>query len=199
MTIEELQLEKFLNIESLKTRVTELHPQIRNAVQANRERSREYARKGVLPNFTDSDYVLVAREDFYPGEKLALRWRGPCLIVKPKINFVFNVEDLRTGVKEEIHGSRLKFYHDASLDAEAVMSRVLPSETGMVVARPMRLEEHDDGLYVVVHWKGLPHSEDTLEPLGKVYEDLPRMLERLFTRKNTPTHLAEKARILLAL
>ena len=63
----------------------------------------------------------------------------------------------------------------------------------------MRLEEHDDGLDVLVGWKGLLYSEDTLEPLGNVYEDVPRILERLVTRKNTPTHLAEKARSLLAL
>ena len=84
VTIEKLQLEKSLNIESLKTRVAELHPQIQNTIQANREQSREYARKGVLPDLTDGDYVLVAREGFFPGERLALRWRGPRRIVKPK-------------------------------------------------------------------------------------------------------------------
>lgn len=63
----------------------------------------------------------------------------------------------------------------------------------------MRLEEHPDGLYVFVRWKGLSHSDDTVEPLQKTYEDVPQMLERRLSRQKTPKELAEKARSILAL
>ena len=112
---------------------------------------------------------------------------------------VYLVEDLRTGELEELHASRLKFYHDQTLDMDAVMSHVLQSETGMTVQRLLRLEEHPDGVYVLVRWKGLPNSDDTLEPLVKVYEDVPRMLERLLNGKNSPRELVAKARKILAL
>eukprot|EP00171_Calliarthron_tuberculosum_P004016 IDg4016t1 len=60
------------------------------------------------------------------------------------------VEDLRNGLTEDVHVSRLKFYHDPSLDTEAVMAHVVSSETGMPVQRLMRLVESSDGLMVQV-------------------------------------------------
>lgn len=78
------------------------------------------------------------------------------------------------------------------------MSHVLSSETGMIVSGLMCSEEHAVGLYVFVLRKGLPNSEDTSKPLLKVYEDVPRMLERLVNRKNTLPLLADKAQSILA-
>ncbi len=34
------------------------------------------------------------------------------------------------------------------------------------------------GLYIHVRWKGLSSKEDTLEPLQKVYEDVPKMVPK---------------------
>lgn len=45
------------------------------------------------------------------------------------------------------------------------MSYHLRQETGMPVQRLMRLIEADDGSMVQVRWRGLPPSEDRLEPL----------------------------------
>ena len=70
---------------------------------------------------------------------------------------------------------------------------------GMSAARLMSLVDTEDGLKVIVRWKGLPNSEDTEEPLERVFEDVPQMLLRLLRRKNTPAPLAEKARSLLSL
>ena len=114
-------------------------------------------------------------------------------------DYVYQVEDLPNGVLEDIHANRLKFYRDSELDTRVIMSHVLSSETVMPVSCLMRLEDTEDGLKVLVRWKGLPNSEDSLEPLARVYEDVPQMLLRLLQRKNTPIPLAEKARRALAL
>lgn len=153
----------------------------------------------MLPKFSEGDYVLVAREDFSAGEKLALRWRGPRRVVKAVSDYVYTVEDLRNGLTEDIHGTRLKFYRDRSLDIRVVMSDVISSETGMPVARLMRLLDTATGLKVLIRWKGLPNSEDSAEPLDRVFEDVPQMLVRLLDRKSTPPDLAEKARQIVAL
>ena len=134
-----------------------------------------------------------------PGEKLAMRWRRPRRIIKALNDYVFQVEDLRNGTTKDIHGTRLKFYSDRSLDTRATMSHVLSSETGMPVARLMRLVDSPDGLLVQVRWRGLCDSEDTLEPIGRVYEDVPQLLWKLLRRKNTPSNLVAKARRVLAL
>lgn len=76
---------------------------------------------------------MVARDNFNAGENLRLRWSGLRRRINALSNYVFKVEDLRTGDLKEIHGSRLKLYHDSSLYTAAVMSHVLCLEKGMVV------------------------------------------------------------------
>lgn len=153
----------------------------------------------IPPNFSEGDFVLVARSDFHAGEKLALRWRGPRRLVKALSAYIFQVEDLRNGQLDDIHGSLLTFYSDSSLNRTAIMSHVISSETDMPVARLMKLVETESGLQVQVRWKGLTNADDTLEPLCHVYKDVPKMLLRLLNRKNISRALAAKAKSELAL
>ena len=90
----------------------ELHPIIDEAVINSRSRQWEKMSKGQLPNFREGDLVLVAHEDFTVGEKLSLRCRGPGRILSCNSEYIFDVEDLRNGHVESVHGARLKFYAD---------------------------------------------------------------------------------------
>ena len=199
VTHEDGDRERMLNVSLLKRHVAELHPMVSMELEANRRRKRQDASRGELQNFTEGDFVLVDREDFFAGEKLALRWRGPRRFIKALSDYVFRVEDLRNGSTEDVHGSRLKFHRYGLLNQEVILSHVLSSEMGMPVARMKRLVDTEDGLKVIVRWKGLPNSEDTEEPLERVFEDVPQMLLRLLRHKNTPAPLAEKARSPLSL
>lgn len=93
---------------------------------------------------------------------------------------------------EEGHGTRLKFYHDLSLDTEANMSHIFTPETGMPVQRLMRLFENEGGLFFQARWQGLPLTKDTLEPMKHISEDVPQPLEKLFLRQNPPASLVSK-------
>ena len=148
--LEDIDRERMLNVSLLKRRVSELHPMFGMELEANRRRKRQAASRGELPNFTEGDFVLVAREDFFADEKLALRWRGPRRVIKALSEYVFQVEDLRNGSTEDVHGSRLKFYRDFLLTSEVTFSNVLSSETVMPVGRLMRPADTEDGLKVIV-------------------------------------------------
>ncbi len=67
------------------------------------------------------------------------------------------------------------------------------------MARPIHLEENEDCLQVHVRWRGLSNSEDTLEPLQRVYEDVPAMVKRLLARKSILKSLVIKAESALGL
>lgn len=54
------------------------------------------------------------------------------------------------------------------------MSHVVSSETGMLIQLLMRLVDFDDGIMVHVCQRGLPESEDTLEPVRKAFDDVPQ-------------------------
>lgn len=79
------------------------------------------------------------------------------------------------------------------------MSHVLSIESGMPVSRLIIFIKVEDEIKVQVRWKCLSAQDDTLEPLNNVFEDVPKMLERLLNCKNTPAHLVRKARDALGL
>lgn len=142
---------------------------------------------------------MVARDDFSASEKLSLRWRGPLRVVRLINDYVYAVEDMRNEDIGDVHVSRLKFYHDSSLDTKAILSHLISSETGMVVQRLMSLVDYEDELKVCVRWKGLSPSEDTEEPVENIYQDVPDLFKKLLERKNTPPHLVAKAKRILRL
>lgn len=194
VTVSEVMRDRTANVTNLKKYVAELYPFIQETVRNNREKSRVSMSKGEQPRFTEGDFVLVAREAFKAGEKLVLRWRGPRRIKTATSDYVYQVEDIRNGQLEHVPISHLRFFHDSALKIQAIMSHVLSSETGMPVSRLLALVDDPDGLHVGVHRKGLPHSKHTLEPLARVYGEVPQLKHRLLARKNTPTDMADKAR-----
>ena len=192
-------LETSFNLTRTKELVDKYRSFVSSTLPVNRSRKRATDSSGVIPNFSEGDFVLVARDDFTAGEKLALRWRGPRRITRPVSEYVYQVKDLRNGTLEEVHASRLQFYSDDQLNREAIMPHVLSSETGMPVQRLMRLVDTPSGLAVVVRWRGLPPSADTTEPLNRIYEDVPQMLLNLLARKSTPRHMVIRAKTELGL
>lgn len=142
--------ERALNIEEFIKARDELHPLFQSTFVKYHEQARAAASRAELPNFTDRDFVLVARTEFGAEDKHLIRWRGPRRVIKPINDFVYTFEDLRTGQFDDIHASRLKLFRDDDINKEAILSHVLHSEGGMSVQRLMGLEETEDGLYILV-------------------------------------------------
>jgi hypothetical protein len=63
--------------------------------------------------------VLVARHEQHAGAKLTLRRRGPQPVVSALSDHVYEVQDLLNGRISTIHATRLRFFHDPSLDVNA--------------------------------------------------------------------------------
>lgn len=194
-----MQKERAINITELHCKIAHLRPVVQNAVMVGPEPLREARSRVSFPTFSDGDFVLVARDEFTACERLSLCCCDRRLVIKPFYDYVYQVENLPHGLVKNVHISRLKFYHNPSLDKEAIMSHVILSKIGLPVQRLMRLVETDDGLMVQVCWRGLAEPEYTLEPLGKVHDDVPQPFEKLLKRKNNPALLASKARPALAL
>lgn len=134
-------------------------------------------RRRELSNFSSGDFDLVANNDFSAGKKLPLRWRGTRRVVRSINDYVRTVKDMRNDDIDDILLSRLKFYHDYSFDSEAILSRVISSETGMVVQRLMALDDCKGGLKAHVPWKGPSPSEDTEGPVDNIYQDAPDLFK----------------------
>lgn len=48
----------------------------------------------------------------------------------------------------------------------------------MLIAHLLRLVDQERKLFVAVRWKGLSKLEDTLEPLVRVYENVPELTRK---------------------
>ncbi|KAE9089786.1 hypothetical protein PF007_g19481 [Phytophthora fragariae] len=95
---------------------------------SNSVRLRWLAPRAPFATFSEGDYVLWSRVDKrLQGNKLLVRWVGPFQVTKA-LPHSFLIRHLLTGVEYDVHGSRLKFYHDADLDeTAAIREQCVPS------------------------------------------------------------------------
>lgn len=85
------------------------------------------------------------------------------------------------------------------MEKATVMTHVLPSETGIVISRVLRLLKKNSPLYFVVPWEGVTSCDATIELIARIYEDVTRLLPRPLVRKTTPNGLCAKAHAALNL
>ena len=94
----------------------ELRREVFEQVRAARDRKRVAASAGSLPNFEVGDYVLVTRvRKLSSAPKLVTTWTGPWRVVSSGSPHVYNVQDIVTGVTNEVHVVRMCAYADSSL------------------------------------------------------------------------------------
>ena len=94
-----------------------MHKDIVNIIDNERMRHREQSsRNRSFPNFGIGDYVLVAIPETKNINKLMLKWHGPYRITNTHKGYVFSVENLLTKQVKQIHGDRIQFYSDKSLN-----------------------------------------------------------------------------------
>jgi hypothetical protein len=176
LTLADIKQRQLVNIEQLQNAVDSIHKKAQDIADERRAKSRQSRAltKGVqTPNLDIGDYVLVAKRTFHAGEKLTLRWRGPRRVVAALSDHVFEVQDLETGSVTPVHSSRLRYYHDPSLDITAdLLQQIAHTEQGYAVnsIRDIRLDETTQSLFVHVFWLGFEDADATWEPLAAINE-----------------------------
>jgi RNase H-like domain found in reverse transcriptase/Integrase zinc binding domain/Integrase core domain len=198
-TLEFVRAKQLINVDQTQASLEAVHKTVRDSTSSNRasaRRTKNSPSHVTAPNFSTGDYVLVAKREFASGEKLTVRWRGPRRILQPLSDLVFLVEDLRDGTCEEVHATRLKFYHDASLDVtDELLSQLVHNEQGYVVhsLQDLTYDQEAKHFLVRVRWSGFTAADDTWENLLSLFEDIPDLV-MLFLAKHTDAALANQAR-----
>ena len=115
------------------------------------------------PNFIAGDFVLVGIPEKKPNQKLFLKWRGPFKIVEPLSSYVFEVENLVTQKRYQVHGDRLLFYCDSKLNVtEELKTQFAFDNATFEIERIMeaRQDTRSGDLDLLISWKGFSHLED---------------------------------------
>lgn len=137
----------------------------------------------------EGEFVLIAREHFHANEKLCFRCCGPQRVVKAMNDHVYEAENLRNVLTDELHVKIEVFFGRFSRQgSDHVLHFVLKTE--MVVQRLPLLEKTGNGHCVVVRWKGLPKLENTVEPIANIYKEVPELFKKFCNAKTNLPHLA---------
>ena len=102
-----------------------LHKVVEERMKGNRERQRQAASRGQLPNFAMGDYVMVARAR-RPGStpKLVSTWTGPWRNVTADKVHVYGIQNILMDEVKDVHVIRLRFYPDKDLEMTATLKEV---------------------------------------------------------------------------
>eukprot|EP00644_Phytophthora_capsici_P019272 jgi/Phyca11/132445/e_gw1.167.10.1 len=151
-----------------------------------RRRLQEMAKqKGQLCNFEVGDFVLWSRIDKrLRGNKLLVRWVGPFLVLRA-LPHSFVVQHLLTGDEYDVHGSRLKFYHDSDLNVTAEIRQHVRNQGIVLDVRDVlqhRFNETTQEWELLVAWRGLQDEENSWEPFESMKRDVPSMVRQYVER-----------------
>jgi hypothetical protein len=157
-------------------------------------------------NFAIGDYVLRSRvDDKLEQDKLDVTWVGPYMVVDAHARQSFTVQHLITKKQRRVHASRLKFYHDESLNvSEKWLSHVSRQNEPLTIEELVDIRwcrEHKDYI-ILVKWDGLEEIENSWEPMKKLFMEIPKMLEQFCADKSSKVkeHMSNllKARVVPA-
>ena len=128
------------------------------------------------------------KKDEHATHKLHARWIGPFRITQQISNWVYEIEDLLNNNpvtnREIVHASRLKFYHDASLNVNTELIDQMTRDRGDVTYEQLLNHRYDRGdarWEILVKWIGLEDVENSWEPATTVYTNNKNMYRTYVT------------------
>ena len=173
-------------LEALRTSLHRIHKQIEEAQSKQQLLNMQQQKIAQLVNFEVGDFVLRSRVDEVVNNKLYVTWVGPYKVVEANESS-FTVEHMITKTRTRVHSSRLKFYHDPSLEMTQEWIEHISSQ-GQVLQVESFLEhrwnEVLEDFEIKIHWEGFEPVEDSWEPFTKMYKDVRVALERYVSDKD---------------
>ena len=177
---EEALPRKVVNVVEVQQR---LHKVVEEWVKKNRDRQRQAASRGQLPNCAVGDYVMVAwvrRSGSTPN--LVSTWTGPWRIVTADKVHVYGVQNIVTSKVKDVDVVRLRFYADKDLEMTAALKEVFQqafTQGEFVMARIVDISEAEEGqgFYVKVDWVGLDEGKSSWEPLAIIWDGAPQFVK----------------------
>ncbi|GMF16578.1 unnamed protein product [Phytophthora fragariaefolia] len=159
-------------VDKLRQSLAGMHHEVQDLREKSRLANMQQSR-GSPCNFTVSDFVLWSRIDSRLSvNKLLTRWVGPFEVIE-ELPHSFVIRHLLPDQRHNVHGSRLKFYCDASLGVSEEM-RAHVGNQGMVLGVEARKDHHKQATQwqLLVSWIGLQEEEDSWESLDAMHDDL---------------------------
>ena len=150
-----------------------------NAAQEKRaEQNRAQRAHTAKPvDYQVGDYVLVRA--MLPRNKLRFKWLGPWRVVGTVNPRVWVVEDIVTLKRDSVHGQRMKYYADKTLNVTEDLKNQISYDDRHYVEKVVNWRVDDaDALQLRVRWVGFTAAEDSWEEANRLHDDVPVVVER---------------------
>lgn len=129
-------------------------------------------------NFVEGDFVLRAIMQRERSKKPSLKWLGPYRVTQCRSDYIFLVENILTGRKQEVHGRRLKLFQNKEYEVSEELLDHLTYQAGEVFA----IEEFQDirrrqgSVEIFTKWRGFTDEESEWVSFSSLIEDVPEMV-----------------------
>lgn len=166
----------------------------KEAKEAKNKINKRKVREPKLPNFDIGDFVLWSQvKEIETEGKLEVIWKGPYRIVGTISEYVYEVEHLLTKQQRQAHITRLKFYHDPSLEITEELKQHIGRQRAFYQTdeiKQLRYNSQRKQWELLISWKGLEPMDDSWEPFPIMIEDITiRVIE--FLRKIMPDEVKQ--------
>ena len=160
----------------LQERLDTLHKDIEPTAKARHDTNQK-ARFNQPASFQVGDFVLWSRIDSAQSHhKLTFMWRGPFRVVTTVSNHVYEIQHMIKGDRHTVHASRLKFYHDSSLNTAPLQSFLASQqEFTYDVDSFTDLRKTGTQWQIKVKWAGFENAETTWEPFETIWKDVTKI------------------------
>ena len=185
-------------VEELQKSMDHMHKVIDEATERERVAHRRHSMKRQRPNFGLGDYVLVGVPEKKHGQKLSLNWRGPYQVMELLSGYVFNVENIITKARQQVHGDRLQFYADSKLNiTEEIKTQFGFDNATFEIEKviDVRLHEEIGELQLLIKWKGFTEAENSWEPATSMLADAPALVKLFHARNKDHRHAADLGKL----
>ena len=178
-----------------------IHKAVEDIAEQRRARDRQRPRYTVPVNFARGDFVLHSRVDtrIPHSGKLLVQWRGPYRITDIRSPLIYEITHLVSGQTKEVHASRLKLYHDSSLNLTEELLDHAARQGDLYEAERLAKAQYDRRTRTweaLVLWKGFEESEATWEPIEMLVKDVPDLVRRDLPFLVSKGHLSNIAKAL---
>jgi hypothetical protein len=182
------------NTEDLQYALSEIHKCVTlSSEKLRRLKSGLRNMKRKAPNFIIGDFVLVGHPEptRAAGQKLFLKWTGPYRITNTEDHYIFEVENILDSSKKWIHGDRIRYYSDRSLNlTEEIRQQFAHDAERYQISelKNCRKNPVTSELEILVSWKGFSETDDSWEPVKNLFEDIRTQIEAYATRLRKQRH-----------
>ena len=179
----------WLRAATIRERRRQQNGQERERAAGRLDRVRVARAKGKVPQFQIGEFVLVAAP--VARAKFRVKWISPYRILDTLNDYVYVVEDVVTSRCKSVHVQRLRLFAEASFQMTEDIRNQAAYDDQTHLESIVDWRETDDALLELrVRWLGFTPAEDTWEPIDRLHEDQPELVERFLRQVQRECDLA---------